>query len=58
MGILDEVEKIDEKLTLEERVERIEKNQEKILQKLDQILVEVSSLKISMDVKPTDRISR
>ena len=57
MGILDEVEKIDEKLTVEERLEIIEENQKKILETLEKVLDEVRALRAEAKSPGRDRLS-
>ena len=56
MGILDDVERMDKK-SIEERLADIEANQNKILDVLEELLMEIRTLKAEVTVPGKDRIT-
>ena len=56
MGILDEVERMEKK-SIEERLADIEAKQDKILDALEKLLIEIRTLKAEVTVPGKDRIT-
>ena len=56
MGILDDVERMDKK-SIEERLAEIEAKQNKILDVLEELLMEIRTLKAEVTVPGKDRIT-